>query len=240
MNTIGKPIRYTPHVRHTIDAFERRSAPSLVKFAYSGGIEFDQGRSIATGQLGAVIARAINNRSTLIAKYREVMADETLTMAGREAAFRRDAQRMLMELDEQFTHALNMAEGELNLQRERIDLTLAPPGQVGESAIDVEFRTLLRAADPATRLSIIGSDPAARRAAATAPAALSSLSADAHRRAQAEHVEAMQPEAFAAYNAVQAGLKAAQAARSALERDILSLTELEPVKADPKASTTAA
>lgn len=158
------------------------------------------------------------------------MGDEGQTPFARLKSSAEFARGKLKALDTHATDALARAEAELGILRRRLDAALTPT-DAAQTILDAELRTHLRSLPPAEVLGAIRADPALRRAAATAPAALSGIAPDVHASLRSEHLQAVMPEEAAKYQDLVEAVDAAGTAMESLSKYSRELIDFESAEA---------
>ena len=208
--------------------FSSRILPTHRKIAF-GMTEQVRGLTPEAVTLKVYADRANQAWGDIYATHERRMADLTMTEFGRLKSSAEFARGKLNEADRNIASALENAEASLGVLRSRLDSALRP-ADPAQAILDGELRAHLRTLPADKVLGVVRADPAMRKAAASAPAALSGLAAEAHESIRSEHLRAVMPEESDQYQDLLEAVNAAGTAIQSLSTYSRELIDFDSVE----------
>lgn len=165
----------------------------------------------------------------IYATHERRMADLSMTEFGRLKSSAEFARGRINDLDRSVSSALEGAEASLGALRSRLDSALRP-NDPAQAILDGELRAHLRTLPPDKVLGAVRSDPSMRRAAASAPGALSGLAQTAHEAILAEHLRSVMPEECEQYEDLLEAVSSIGTAMDSLSKYSRELIDFDSVE----------
>lgn len=182
-----------------MDLAARWHSPTVARLRFRVRDDDDKPVTHEAGALVQVSRSAMHGAREIFENAARIISDRTITP---EAATVRSAQHARAKLDGlngALLRGLEAAEERAKPLVERLNAALRPPADAGTAQVHAEARALIARTGGDKALALIRDDPMMQAAVATAPRALSGLSAEGFAAIRREHLQRVAPDAFAAH-----------------------------------------
>lgn len=205
----------------------RWASETNVTLRYGGAHEI-KGLTATSAALRDFTKNARATAHSNVKLHLKSLDDPTLGVAERMLLTAEHAKRGLTGLDGTYNRLFNDAEALAKDLIGQLEDAAAPSANAGRAMQDAMMLSLLReVADPAKQLQMVKSDPAMRRAVATAPRALSGFAEEVWNGLRRDYWAEHAPETLARYDDLVSALSAAEMAHKAAHRDTGDAVDFE-------------